>query len=380
MHIAFNAWFWDQPYVGSGQYLRRLVTALRKLAPKTEIQLTLVLPPNLTNPADVPPDVDVIETKGSRSNIGKVIFEQRTFPAAVSKLKADIAHVPYWGAPLSSPAKLITTVLDVIPLALPVYTPTLSAKIYTSLVTATARGSAHILTISHAAKADIIEHIGLPDEMITVTHLAADDSFHPRMGVERDAAVREKYNLPEQFVLYVGGFDVRKNVKQLLQAFTYVSKAEGDNTILVIAGREPQWGEPMFPDIRAYAEELGLTPYIQWIGTFEESEKASLYRLASMYVFPSLYEGFGLMTLEAMATGTPVIANNIPVISEITDQAAYLVKEGDAREMGGAILSLLLENSLRETQISRGLGRATNFSWRKTAKETLTVYENVLRL
>jgi glycosyltransferase involved in cell wall biosynthesis len=99
-----------------------------------------------------------------------------------------------------------------------------------------------------------------------------------------------------------------------------------------------------------------------------------------MFVFPSLYEGFGLMAVEAMASGTPVIANDVLVISEVVEDAAYLVKPGDARAMGGAILALLLQEPLRETQISKGLGRATHFSWRKTAKETLAVYEHVMQM
>jgi glycosyltransferase involved in cell wall biosynthesis len=100
--------------------------------------------------------------------------------------------------------------------------------------------------------------------------------------------------------------------------------------------------------------------------------------MASVFVVPSRAEGFGLMLLEAMQSGTPVVANNIPVFDEIAGDAAYLVEDGDARAMGGAILSLLLQDPLRETQITRGLGRATTFSWRKTARETLAVYETVM--
>ncbi len=378
MHIAFNGWFWDQPHVGSGQYVRRLIHHLRRLQPASELQLTLIVPGH-ADPDDLPPDVTVIKTGGSRSNISKVWFEQRLFPAAVGKARANIAHVPYWGAPLSSPAKLVTSVLDVIPLALPAYSPTLLAKFYTSLVTASARGSQHIITISHAAKDDISGYIAISPDVITVTHLAADEKYHPRLGAERDEEVRKKYNLPDQFVLSLSGFDVRKNIKQLIAAYNFVSKAEGLATPLVIAGKEPDWNNPLFPNIRAYADEIGVSEYIQWIGAVDEADKPSLYRLASVFAFPSLYEGFGLPVLEAMACGTPVVANNIPVISEITGDGAYLVKPGDGREMGGAILALLLQEPLRETQISRALGKSTNFSWRKTAKETLNVYEMVAR-
>ncbi len=372
MHVIFNGWFWDQPNTGSGQYLRNLLLHLRKVAP--DLAMTLLLPPGADLPDDLPAQVSAIQTSGSRSNLGKVWFEQRTFPKIAGQVGADIAHVPYWGPPLASPIRLVTSVLDVIPLALPQYQPGWQGRLYTSLVSAAARGSTHVITISNAAKADIVQYLGLPEASITTTHLAADDAYHPRIGAERDAAVRQKYDLPDQFVLYMGGFDPRKQVNDALLAYTYIAQRE--EIPLVIAGREPQWGTPMFPDLRAYAEQLEITSGVRWIGYVDDADKPALYRLATVFVFPSTYEGFGLPVIEAMACGTPVIAREIPVMEEIAGDAAYLVK--DARALAGAIIALLLQEPLRQTQIARGLGQATKFSWRKTARETLAVYEQVM--
>jgi glycosyltransferase involved in cell wall biosynthesis len=374
MHVVYNGWFWDQPNTGSGQYLRHLLVQLRRVAP--DLQMTLVLPAGVST-ADIPDGIRVIATNGSRSNLGKVWFEQRTFPAVSGQIGADLAHVPYWGSPLSSPIRVITSVLDVIPLALPEYSAGFRARFYTSLVSASARGSSHILTISDAAKADIVKYLGLPEASITTTHLAADEAYHPRIGAERDAIVRAKYNLPDRFVLYLGGFDPRKRVNDLLLAYTYVEKSHGDEIPLVIGGREPEWGTPMFPDLHAYETELKLSPeVVRWIGYVDEADKPSLYRLADVFVFPSNYEGFGLPIVEAMQSGTPVVARQIPLNEEIAGDGAYLVD--DARTMAGAIIALLIQEPLRQTQISRGLAQATKFSWRKTARETLTVYEKVM--
>jgi glycosyltransferase involved in cell wall biosynthesis len=378
MHIAFNGWFWDRPDTGSGQYLRRLMHHLRKLDPK--LQLTLVLPPHITQPDDLPQDVSVVPTQGRGGQIGKVLFEQRTFPQIVKRVGADIAHVPYWGSPLSSPARLVVSILDVIPLAIPDYSRTFGGRLYTSLVSATARGAAHILTLSEASKQDIVKYLDIPPEMITPTYLAADEAYHPRIGSERDAAVREKYDLPERFILYLGGFDLRKQVNQLLLAYTYVMQAESDNTPLVLAGKEPKWGEYMFPDLRKYAQELGIADNVRWIGFVDEADKPSLYRLASVFAYPSIYEGFGLPVLEAMASGTPVVANEISSIPEIAGDGAFLVEAGNARKMAGALIALLNQEPLRGAQINQGLGQATKFSWRKTAKETLAVYETVMAM
>lgn len=374
MHIIYNGWFWDQPNTGSGQYLRHLLGALRRAAP--DVQLTLVLPPGVTEVDALPDMVNVVPTSGSRSNLGKVWFEQRTFPQIAGKVGADIAHVPYWGSPLASPIPLVTTVLDVIPLALPEYSPGARGRLYTSLVSASARGSTHVITISDAAKADIVQYLGIPEAQITTTHLAADDAYHPRMGSERDAVVRKKYDLPDNFVLYLGGFDARKQVNDALLAYTYCGPAHGEEYPLVIGGREPAWGAPMFPNLREYADQLAVTDYVRWIGYVDEADKPSLYRLADVFVYPSAYEGFGLPVLEAMASGTPVVARDIPVMQEITGDAAYLVS--DARTMAGAIIALILQAPLRESQISRGLARATQFRWLRTARETVDVYEKVL--
>lgn len=377
MHVAFNGWFWDRPDTGSGQYVRHLLRALRRVAP--DLQMTLVLPPHITAPDDLPPDVSLVTTTGRSGQLGKVWFEQRTFPQMVARVEADIAHVPYWGPPLSSPAPLVTSVLDVAALIYPDYNRGMGARLYTSLVSAAAKGSAHIITLSHAAKADIIKCLDLPGATITPTYLAHDEAFHPRVGRERDAAVRARYNLPDQFLLYLGGFDLRKQVNQLLLAYTYVVQAQGDEFPLVIAGKEPAWGTPMFPDMRQYAAELGIADHIRWIGYVDEADKPSLYRLARVFVFPTVYEGFGLPVLEAMACGTPVVANNIPVLAEIVGDGAFLVETGSARAMAGAIIALLIQEPLRETQITHGLAQATKFSWRKTAQETVGVYEKVMR-
>ncbi len=335
--------------------------------------MTLILPPHNTSAEDIPAGVQVVRAGGPGGKPGKVWFEQRTFPSLVARCGANIAHVPYWASPLASPVPLVTSVLDVIPLMLPEYAAGPGARLYTSLVTATARGSGHIIAISEAAKGEIVQHLQVAPDLVTATHLGVDDAFHPRLGAERDAAVRARYNLPDDFVLYMGGFDTRKQVDMLLLAYTYVQQAENDRYPLILAGRAPAWGTSVFPDLPAYAEKLGLTDLVQWIGYVDEADKPSLYRLARVFVYPSMLEGFGLPVIEAMASGTPVVANDIAVFREIVGDGAYLVQ--NARHMAGAIIALLTEESLRGTLINQGLAQATHFSWRKTARKTLQVYE-----
>ncbi|MGB1287381.1 MAG: glycosyltransferase family 4 protein, partial [Aggregatilineales bacterium] len=283
----------------------------------------------------------------------------------------------YWAAPLSAKLPMVTSVLDLIPLLYPAYAVGFLNRLYVSLVSASARGSNHIITISHTSALDIENHLDIPRENISVTYLAPDMRFHPRMGAERDAAVREKYDLPEQFVLYLGSYDMRKQVNRLMLAYTYVGEAEGDNIPLVLAGKPPaQWEEPLYPDLEEYARRLNITDYVQWLGYVDEEDKPALYRLADVFVFPSEYEGFGLPPLEAMASGTPAVTSDAVIFDEVLEDAAYLTE--NSREMAGAIIALLLQQPLRDAMINQGLAHATKYNWRKTAKATLEVYEKIL--
>ncbi len=378
MHIAFNAWFWDQPYTGSGQYLRQLVPAL--VQQDSSLKISLVTPDRIKTPEGVPPGIDVIPVRvPPGGQIGKVLFEQQGFPAAAGRIGADIAHVPYWGGPLSSPARLVITVHDVIPLSMPVYQGSIAARLYFSLVTATAKGAAHIITDSEFSRQEIVERIGFPAELITAVPLAATPDLHPRIGAERDSQIREKYGLPEQYVLYMGGFDVRKNLRALLAAYTFVGPSTGEEYPLVLAGKEPrQWGAPRFPDLHAEIGKLGIGEYVRWIGPVDEADKPGVYRMARVSVFPSRYEGFGLGPLESMAAGTPVVAANASSIPEVVGDGAYLVDPDDSRTMGGAIIATLIQEDLRESLRNLGLARASNFSWQRTARETLEVYRQVM--
>ncbi len=381
MHVAINGWFWDSPHTGSGQYVRHVLAALSTLAP--DLRLTLVVPAPVSALEALPPTVDVLPVPlRFGGHVGKVWFEQRAFPRAVAALEANLAHVPYWGPPLSSPVPLVCTVLDVIALAVPAYRRGVRNRLYTSLVTAAARGATHLLTISQASKADMVRHLRVPAERVSVTPLAADDAFHPHLGQERDAEVRARYGLDDvdDFVLYLGSYAAHKNVRLLLAAYAYVAQAEGADVPLVLAGHTPtRWGTARFPDLPAYVEELGLEEAVRWLGPVAEPDKPALYRLASVFAFPSRYEGFGLGPLEAMACGTPVVACDISAMPEVVGQAAYLVPPNDPRAMAGAILALLNEPEHAAYLRNLGLARARDFNWRKTAEATLAAYERALR-
>lgn len=376
MHIAVNAYFWNRPNSGTGQYTRQLVYHLNRLV--SDLDITLVYPQIPDQPAipeQVPPSVKVKAVPTRPGHLGKVWFEQVGFPRASQEIGAAVAHVPYWGSPLRSPLPVVVTVHDLTTLLVREYRRGARARLYTALVSAAARGAAHILTDSQASKRDILTHLALPAEKVTVVYLAAAPQFTTQANLILDRAIRQKYDLPDFFTLYLGGYELHKNVLTLLHAYTYVGQALGTDYPLLLAGHKPEISGANYPDYDDYIQRSQIEPYVRWLGYVDEEDKPSLYREAMCFAFPSRQEGFGLPPLEALACGTPVVTTNASSLPEIVGDAAFAVDPDDARGMAGAIIAVLIEDNLAADLRKRGPVQARQFSWEKAATETLLVYD-----
>lgn len=375
MHLALNAYFWNRPDTGSGQYTRQLVYHLNRHV--SDLQVTLVYP-HADEPRQVPPSVILHRTPSSAGHLGKLLFEQIGFPRACRKVNADVAHVPYWGPPLRCPAPLVVTVHDLITLAIRDYRRGLRARLYNALVSAAARGATHIITDSQFSRDEIISRLHVPAERVTSIYLATGAQYKPQSDLLLDMAVTQKYDLPDFYVLYLGGYALHKNVMTLLLAYTYVAQALGEDYPLVLAGSRPAPGAN-FPDYDEYIRHSNLEKYVRWIGYVDEEDKPALYRNAMCFAFPSRYEGFGLPPLEAMACGTPVVTTNATSLPEVVGEAAFALDPDDARQMAGSIISLLIQDNFAEEMKQQGLQQAARFSWQQTAAETVVVYDQLTR-
>ena len=379
MHIALNGYFWNRPFTGSGQYTRQLIYHLNRLV--SDLDITLIYPqlPGEPEPEAVPPSVAVKIVPLRPGHVGKVIFEQHDFPRACAGVGVDLAHVPYWGSPLRSPVPLVVTVHDLTTLHVPEYRRSLGARLYNALVTASARGANHIITDSFSSKLDIIDHLHIAEEDVTAVYLAASPEYTPTENSLVDMAVLRKYDLPDFYVLYLGGYEIHKNVMNLLHAYTYVAKALGTDYPLVLAGRKPTQVTETFPDYTGYIERVGLAPHVRWIGFVDEEDKPVLYRNAETFVFPSRYEGFGLPPLEAMACGTAVVASDSGSLIEVVGEAGFAIDPDAPRDMAGAIIATIMQENLAAELRQKGLTQAAKFSWEKAATETALVYDEVER-
>lgn len=378
MRLAINGYFWNRPNTGSGQYTRQLATHLDRLV--SDLEITLILPelPGETRPENVPPDVKVVALPVRPGHLGKVAFEQRAFPRACREVGATIAHVPYWGSPLQPPVPTVVTVHDVTTLLVREYRRGLGARLYTALVSAGARAANQVITDSEASKVDIVRHLGISEERVSAIHLAAGPEYTPEANFLVEMAIRGKYGLPESYILYLGGYEIHKNVVTLLEAYTYVTQALGEDYPLVLAGKKPERASSRFPDYDAIIEQLGLAGSVIWAGYINEADKPAVYRGASTFVFLSWNEGFGLPPLEAMACGVPVVTSNASSLPEVIGEAGFSLDPDDARQIGGSIIATIVQEELAAELKQKGLKRAAEFSWEQTTTKTLLVYDSLV--
>jgi glycosyltransferase involved in cell wall biosynthesis len=302
-----------------------------------------------------------------------------SFPRACRRLGADLAHVPYWGSPLSPTVPTLVTIYDIIPLLLPAYRGNALVQAYTGLVQSAAAQAALILTDSEASKRDIVTHLDLPQERVRVVYLAVNPALSPHPAPD-DAAIRAHYGLPDEYVLYLGRFDVRKNLVGLLQAWTFAEEPLGAFDIpLVIAGHLPQHSA-FAPDPRQIAQALEINPQtLRFPGPIQEAHKPAVCRGALCFLFTSRYEGFGLPPLEALSCGVPVVGSDASSIPEIVGDAGILAHPDDARGIAGALIAVATDPRLRDQLCQRALAQAARFSWEKAARQTLQAYKETVR-
>lgn len=295
MHVVVNGWFAGQSHTGSGQYLDHLVARL-----SADHRVTVLVPKGL--------GITKWALYAIPNPLFKLWWEQISVPLTARRLGADVLFVPYWAAPLWQPVPTVVTVHDVVQLILPEYRGGRLMQLYTRLVSWTARRAAAILTVSHASARDIVQKLGIPAERVFAVHHGPNGEG----GSEGEReGVRERYGLPERYFLYLGGFDVRKNVDGIMRAYRrYVEKGGDPAVKLVIAGKLPSTDSVFTPDPRRLAAEQGIADHVRFTGWVDDADKPTLYALADAFLFPSRYEGFGMMVLEAMAAGCPVITSS----------------------------------------------------------------------
>jgi glycosyltransferase involved in cell wall biosynthesis len=235
-----------------------------------------------------------------------------------------------------------------------------------------------VLTDSQASANDIVQHLKVPAERVKAVYLAAGPQYTPKGEWQVDDPLRARYGIEQEgYVLYLGGFDPRKNVRGLLSAWTWASGSIGQGYPLIVAGQLPTPGSAHYEDYPALAKELDIADTVRFIGHVAEDDKPALYRGATAFGYPSRYEGFGLPPLEAMGCGVPVVAGTGGSLPEVIGSAGYLIPPDDTRAIGAALLTIVVEPQVHTDLRARSLAQAATFSWERTARETAEAYETV---
>jgi glycosyltransferase involved in cell wall biosynthesis len=304
----------------------------------------------------------------------RIFWEQAVQPWALRQAGVDLLHAMAFVSPLIQPCPSVVTVYDLSFLRFPESFRPLQ-RLYLRLFTGhSVRRARRVIAISHSTRRDVVRFLGKPADRVDVIYCGVDDRFRPAEPAAV-AAFRRQKGLPARFLLFLGTLEPRKNLMALLQAYAQLAAAQGDPPPpLVIAGGQG-WH---YQEIFAAVERLNLAGRVIFPGYVPEGEKPLWYNAAELFVYPSLFEGFGLPPLEAMACGTPVVVSDASSLPEVVGDAGVRVPPTDRDALADAMAALLGSPLARAERRAKGLEQAARFSWQEAAHQTARVYERAL--
>ena len=370
MKIAIDARKWRD--YGIGTYVRNLVRHLAHLDRETTYFL-------LCDRSDeaVLRDLAANFVPVVDDSTGYGVREHLSIPRKLQQRAVDLFHSPHYVLPLLCRRKSVVTIHDCIHLLFPEYLPTRLAYRYAKFMMGSAVSRSRLVfTVSEASRRDILQFYPEADpERIQVVPNAIDETLLADPGEEEMERVKERYQIRGRVVLYAGNIKPHKNLDRLIAAFGLLKQRSGHEDVkLLIIGDEIA----KYPSLRRRVEAAGVRQEVRFFGFVPEQTLAALYRLASVFAFPSLYEGFGLPPLEAMACGTPVVTSNMSSIPEVVGDAALLVDPYDVTSIADGLERVLGDAGLRQTLIARGHERVQAFSWERSVRAIHAGYMRVL--
>jgi alpha-1,3-rhamnosyl/mannosyltransferase len=357
---------------GIGTYVRNLLRELARQNDDAEYVLLCA-----------PADVGALRDLGSRFHPCVVragsysAREQWAVPWALRRADVDLFHAPHYVVPPLTTRRFVVTIHDCIHLRFPQYLPSRGAFYYArAMLTMAARRSARVLTVSQASKDDILHYLKVPSDKVEVIYNALDTTLAGEPTPEDVARVRERFLLTSPFILYTGNIKPHKNVDRLIEAFSILRRSGVEDVKLLIIGDEIS----KYPNLRRLVHRFQIHQHVRFLGFVPDATLAVLYRQAAVFVFPSLYEGFGLPPLEAMAAGAPVITSNISSLPEVVGDAAILIDPMDSGAIANAMGRVLGDPALRDDLIRRGRQRVKTFSWERSVARVRQVYAELARM
>lgn len=348
------------PYSGVGTYTSNLFQALQRLNGNEIVPLA-------------PPEWLRRGSALRRTVLNKTMWMQAALPRDIRQLRLDVCHFTNFVAPLRSPCPTVLTIHDMTLWLFRQHHTLRRVAAMRPIIPLAARRADAIITVSESARADIISILDLDPAKVHVVYEAASTEFHPLPAEEARAFVRASYGVQEPYVLYVGTLEPRKNLVRLLEAYASLRHSKRSPHSLVLVGSRGWKEQPIF----AAVERLQIRDAVHFIGHVPLDHLVALYNAATVLAFPSLYEGFGLPIVEAMACGTPVVTSPCGSLREIAGDAAELIDPLDVGSIADGLYHVACNPDHAAMLRSRGLDRASQFTWTEAARQTRQLYENV---
>ena len=307
----------------------------------------------------------------THSPVVRVLWEQTIQPWQIRRLALPLLHSLAFVQPLATGCRSVVTVYDLSFLVYGRLFRSWHRRYLTWGTRLSTRRAQRVIAISESTKRDLIRAFGLPPEKIRVIPCGVDERF---LVERRATGARPRRPLPERFVLFVGTLEARKNVTGLIRAFARAKRAAALPHHLVLVGAPG----PRAYEIDRVVEQAGVRDHVVLTGYVARDELPLIYGAAELFVYPSLYEGFGLPPLEALASGVPVIVSDAASLPEVVGDAGVYVRPHDERALAEAMASVLADSGLRQDLSARGRARARQFSWARAAASTAALYREVL--
>ena len=375
MRIAIDARLILPQMTGIGRYLLGLGSGLRAIPGNNSFDLWIQ--------ADLPPEHPVWALEGERLALNELsirhmnIKQHWVLPNELRLNPPDLFHYPHFDLPLFVPGKVVATIHDLKYITKPEFFPHLGRVkriIMLLMMTFTTRRTCHIITDSNNTRHDLIRHLHVTPENVSVVYPGVDSAYFKKSSQFMLLTVLSHYGLEQPYILFVGERRPHKNIPGLLRAFDVFLKTNELPYHLVIVGkRYADYQEP-----ERLVERLGLTNNVHILDYVPDEELPSIYRFAEAFALLSYYEGFGLPVLEAMASGTPVVASHTTSLPEVVGDAGLLIDPDDPVECAHALRQIVSGGKQREKYITKGKERARMFTWERCARETLSIYLKVI--
>jgi len=368
MHILLDAHMVGERETGNETYIVNLIRGLQKLETAHTFSLATAHPRALGEQVELNDRFRMVYV--SASPVRRLL---RDLPAQARACHADLLHVTYMGPP-RCPVPMVVSIHDVAYQSHPEWFSWRDRMVLWGGIRSTVYRARKIITISQHARSEIMNYLHIPDERIAVTYLAAGHQYAPSSDTSSLQQCLRKLAISTPYVLAAGNLQPRKNLARLVEAFAQARQSASLPHHLVLSGKA-QWKES---EVHHTIRRCKAESFVHFTGYVPDDDLRILFQGADLFVYPSLYEGFGLPILEAMACGAPVLTSNVTSMPEVAGDAAWLVNPYKGEELAEALKKLLLDDALRGQLRAKGFAQVKRFAWEKTARETMAIYESCL--